>query len=102
MRVATLSVAAAFVVLASDALAQTETSGDTSPTPDYTDSSPKVYPDRGLAKVGPNGSTKIVKAVPCAPYARETDGTTTCIGISGPIKGPSGSREGTTVGRSPR
>ncbi len=26
-------------------------------------------------------STKIVKAVPCSTAARETDGTTTCIGI---------------------
>ena len=102
MRVATLSVVAAFVVLASDAPAQTETSGDASPTPDYTNSLPKVYPDRGLATVGPNGSTKIVKAVPCAPYATETDGTTSCIGISRPMTGLSGSRESTTVGRSRR
>jgi hypothetical protein len=26
-------------------------------------------------------STKTVKAVPCSTVARETDGTTTCIGI---------------------
>jgi hypothetical protein len=36
----------------------------------------------GLDKVGDDGvSTKTVKAVPCGAAARETDGTTTCIGI---------------------
>ncbi len=35
----------------------------------------------GLDKVGPDGSTKTVKAVPCSTAARETDGSTTCVGI---------------------
>jgi hypothetical protein len=38
----------------------------------------------GLAKPGPDGvSTVIVAARPCGVAARETDGTTTCIGIPG-------------------
>jgi hypothetical protein len=38
--------------------------------------------ETGLSKVAPDGvSTKIVRAVPCRTAARETDGTTTCIGI---------------------
>ena len=37
----------------------------------------------GLDKVAPDGvSTKTVRAVPCSTAARETDGTTTCVGIS--------------------
>lgn len=36
----------------------------------------------GLDKVADDGiSTKTVKAVPCSTAARETDGTTTCVGI---------------------
>ncbi len=36
----------------------------------------------GLDKVAEDGvSTKTVKAVPCSIAARETDGTTTCVGI---------------------
>ena len=39
-------------------------------------------PETGLDKVAPDGvSTKTVRAVPCSTAARETDGTTTCIGI---------------------
>jgi hypothetical protein len=37
----------------------------------------------GLAVAGPDGSTKIVPARPCSEAARETDGTTTCVGIPG-------------------
>lgn len=38
--------------------------------------------DTGLDKVAEDGiSTKRVKAIPCSTAARETDGTTTCIGI---------------------
>jgi hypothetical protein len=38
--------------------------------------------DTGLDKVAEDGiSTKTVRAVPCSIAARETDGTTTCIGI---------------------
>jgi hypothetical protein len=36
----------------------------------------------GLNVAGPDGSTRTVRAVPCSVSARETDGTTTCIGIS--------------------
>ncbi len=35
----------------------------------------------GLNVPGPDGATKTVKAVPCSTAARETDGTTTCVGI---------------------
>jgi hypothetical protein len=43
---------------------------------------PEVYPGPGLDEVGPDGiSTKVVKAVPCSAAARETDGSTTCVGI---------------------
>jgi hypothetical protein len=43
--------------------------------------------DTGLDRVGSDGvSTKSVPAVPCSPYARETDGITTCIGIPGPTE----------------
>jgi len=43
---------------------------------------PEVNTGPGLI-VRPDGvSTKTVKAVPCSPAARETDGTTTCVGIS--------------------
>ena len=43
--------------------------------------------DTGLDKVADDGiSTKTVRAVPCSKAARETDGTTTCVGI------PDGSR----------
>jgi hypothetical protein len=37
--------------------------------------------DTGRAILGPDGSTKIVRAIPCSIAARETDGFATCIGI---------------------
>jgi hypothetical protein len=38
--------------------------------------------DTGLDKVAEDGiSTETVRAAPCSTFARETDGTTTCIGI---------------------
>ena len=44
---------------------------------------PEVNTGPGLNIVGPDGvTTKTVKAVPCNLAARETDGTTTCVGIS--------------------
>ena len=62
---------------------------------------PEVYPGPGLDEVGPDGiSTKVVKAVPCSTAARETDGTTTCVGIPSSIR--SDSLEGTTTGMSRR
>jgi hypothetical protein len=45
----------------------------------------EIFTGTGLARVGPEGSTKIVKAVPCSTAAHETDGSTTCVGI--PDKG---------------
>jgi hypothetical protein len=35
----------------------------------------------GLDVLGPDDSTKTVKAIPCSSFARETDGSTTCVGI---------------------
>jgi hypothetical protein len=35
----------------------------------------------GLSRAAPDGSTKIVPPRPCSRAARETDGTTTCVGI---------------------
>jgi hypothetical protein len=44
------------------------------------------HSDTGLNKVAEDGvSTKTVRAVGCSIAARETDGTTTCIGIPGPV-----------------
>ena len=52
--------------------------------------------DTGLDKVGKDGvSTRTVPAVGCGTVARETDGTTTCIGIPGP-RGRIDARSGTT------
>ena len=43
---------------------------------------PEIDTGPGLDKVAPDSiSTKTVGAVPCSAAARETDGTTTCIGI---------------------
>jgi len=43
----------------------------------------------GLDKVGDDGvSTKTVKAVPCSAAARETDGSTTCVGIPDSARPP--------------
>ena len=100
MRVITLVAAISF--LAPTAFAQTETpksftdtytpgtpgtgapvpSGAPSPLP-FGGPLPEVNTGPGLNIVGPDGvSTKTVKAVPCSLAARETDGTTTCVGIS--------------------
>ena len=100
MRVITLVAAISF--LAPTAFAQTETpksftdtytpgtpgtgapvpSGAPSPLP-FGGPLPKVNTGPGLNIVGPDGvSTKTVKAVPCGLAARETDGTTTCVGTS--------------------
>jgi hypothetical protein len=57
---------------------------------------PDVYPGPGRDEVGSDGiSTKVVKAAPCSTTARETDGTTTCIGIPGRVP-----RDYTTTGTS--
>src|SRR6266436_6321466 len=93
MRVITLAAALSFLL--STAFAQTET--PTGKTDTYAPATrgaapelpfiggpvPAVSTGPGLNIVGPDGvSTKTVKAVPCGVAARETDGTTTCVGIS--------------------
>jgi hypothetical protein len=105
-----LSIAAVLALLGSAAVAQTDAPkgyigayGSDAPTRPFGGSAPEVYPGPGLDKVGRDGiSTKVVKAVPCSTAARETDGTTTCIGIPGPIRRGGDSREGTTIGVSRR
>ena len=42
---------------------------------------PRANIGPGLNVPGPDDSTKTVKAVPCSTAARETDGSTTCVGI---------------------
>ena len=54
----------------------------TEPIPFSTGPLPQIDSGAGLNVVGPDGSTKTVKAAPCSAAARETDGTTTCVGIS--------------------
>jgi hypothetical protein len=100
MRVITLVAALSF--FAPTAFAQTETPkgftdtytpgtpGTGAPVPSGAPSAlsfggplPEVNTGPGLNIEGPDGvSTKTVKAVPCGLAARETDGTTTCVGIS--------------------
>jgi len=91
-------VLAGLIVLSSPALAQQQTppaAGDSSGAAPAVTAPPSTVgaappagsplnPETavGLDKVGDDGvSTKTVKAVPCSTAARETDGTTTCIGI---------------------
>ena len=91
MRVIAFPAVAAFGVFASIAFAQTDASksqeytggyGPSGPaTPYYTGPLPEVDTGTGRTIVEPDGSTKTVKAAPCGNAARETDGSTTCIGI---------------------
>jgi hypothetical protein len=108
-----LPLAAVLALLGSAAVAQTDTPkgytgayGPDAPNRAFGGPVPEVYLGPGLDQVGPDGiSTKVVKAVPCSAAARETDGTTTCIGIPGPTRGVqsgSNSLEGTTTGMSRR
>src|SRR5258708_39624539 len=105
-----LPVAGVLALLGSAAVAQTDASkgyiggyGPDASNRAFGGPVPEVYPGPGLDKVGPDGiSTKVVKAVPCSTAARETDGTTTCIGIPGPIRSGDDSREGRTTGMSRR
>ena len=105
-----LPIAAVLALLGSAAVAQTDAPkgyigayGPDAPNKAFGGPVPEVYPGPGLDKVGPDGiSTKVVKAAPCSTAARETDGTTTCIGIPGPVRGGDNSREGTTTGMSHR
>lgn len=53
----------------------------------------------GLAKVAPDGvSTAMVPAVRCSVAARETDGTTTCIGIQSAVRHARPAGHDTTTG----
>lgn len=64
--------------------------------PPATGDLPMPRPDVGLDKVAGDGvSTKVVPAVPCSTSARGTDGTTTCVGVPGPVDG---SRDRYTTG----
>jgi hypothetical protein len=91
VRVITLPAVAIFGVFASIALAQTDASkpqgytgayGPAGPaTPYYTGPLPEVDTGTGRVVVEPGGSTMTVKAAPCGTAARETDGSTTCIGL---------------------
>jgi hypothetical protein len=100
MGMISLSVAASLTLVSSAALAQQTTGaiGSGSPPPAAA-APPPAMPlttgtvpevggplisgsDTGLNKIGDDGvSTKTVGAVPCSKAARETDGTTTCVGI---------------------
>ncbi len=54
----------------------------TPPTPYSTGPLPTESTGPGLNVIAPDGSsTKTVRAVPCSPFARETDGFTTCVGV---------------------
>ena len=94
--------AAAFAVTGSAAVAQT-TGSNTAPPPVVASPGAAGTPplgnppevgsplllasDAGLDKVAADGvSTRTVPAAPCSTAARETDGTTTCIGIPGPVR----------------
>jgi hypothetical protein len=112
-----LPIAAVLALLGSAAVAQTDAPkgdapkgyigayGSDAPDRPFGGPVPEVYSGPGLDIVGPDGnSTKVVKAVPCSTAARETDGTTTCIGIPAPTKGARAgdTLEGTTTGMSRR
>jgi hypothetical protein len=56
---------------------------DNSPAPVFNGPLPESTTGSGLNVVAEDGvSTQTVKAVPCGLVARETDGSTTCVGIS--------------------
>lgn len=95
------------LVLISNASAQTPTTASPDPKVSAGGIAPEPgsplnpQSDGGLAKEAADGTTKMVPAVPCSTAARETDGTTTCVGISGPVyrsRRPD-SPSDTTVGR---
>ena len=102
MRLISFSVTISLILLSSAALAQQPagTTGDklpvgpppagSPPTPYSSGALPQVDTGPGRDVVGPDNTTKSVKAVPCGTAARETDGTTTCIGI--PDQSPEGRR----------
>jgi hypothetical protein len=104
-----LPVVAVLALLGSAAVAQTESPkgytgayGPDAPNKAFGGPVSEVYPGAGRDEVGPYGiSTKVVKAAPCSTAARETDGTTTCIGIPGPVRGGGNSPQDTTTGMAP-
>jgi hypothetical protein len=86
MRATTVPVVAVLAVLASAAFAQTSAPNTgapapAAPTPYTTGPLPEIDTGGGRVIVEPDGSTKTVKAAPCGRAARETDGSTTCVGI---------------------
>jgi hypothetical protein len=99
MRMITLSVAVSLALVSSAALAQQTTGAIGSGSPPAATAPPPATPlsagaapeaggplmsrsGPGLNKVADDGvSTKTVRAVRCSTAARETDGTTTCVGI---------------------
>ena len=92
VRLISLSVTISLLLLSSAALAQQPTgkTGDKlvspplaspTPTPYSTGALPQIDTGPGRDVVGPDDTTKTVKAVPCSTAARETDGFTTCVGI---------------------
>jgi hypothetical protein len=110
MRILRVSVAAAAIaVMASAAVAQTASPSAAPPPPAGAVSPPAGNPPEvgspllpatnvGLDKVAADGvSTRTVRAAPCSVAARETDGSTTCVGIPGPVRSID-YPEGTTTG----
>jgi hypothetical protein len=108
MRILRVSVAAAAIaVMASAAVAQSPSAAP--PPPAGTVSPAAGNPPEvgspllratnvGLDKVAADGaSTRTVRAAPCSVAARETDGSTTCVGIPGPVRSID-YPEGTTTG----
>jgi hypothetical protein len=97
-RMITLSVAVSLALVSGAALAQQTTGTINSGSAPAAAAPPPAMPlgaapevggplisqsETGLSRVAPDGvSTKTVRAVPCSTAARETDGTTTCVGIS--------------------
>jgi hypothetical protein len=62
----------------------------TPPTPYFTGPMPQATGGPGLNVTASDGvSTRTVKAVPCSVSARETDGSTTCVGIPDQTTGKS-------------
>jgi hypothetical protein len=97
MRLTSFAMTTSLALLSSATLAQQTSSPTAAPQPGgyigaYTpaDTAPKPYSTgllptedtgTGLNVAGPDGSTRLVKAVPCSTASRETDGSTTCVGI---------------------
>jgi hypothetical protein len=101
MRIFLVATAVAVVSLASSAAGQTTAPkgytgayGPDDANRPFGGPVPNIYPGPGRDEVASDGvSTKVVKAAPCSATAHETDGSTTCIGIPGPVP-----RDTTTIG----